>query len=120
MPVSYSNPIAGALGVCLLPVPLFCLGWRRPQFPGPAAMRRVIPAPPATPSEAVRREARRYWIRAEQAVNRERELLEAWDPATEDLNQEKWRQQLMAARRNGDPTRAPNLPHPPTALARPP
>lgn len=118
MSVSRSNPIAGAVGVCLLTVPVLCLRWPQPEPAWPASLRRRLPPPPATPSEAVRRAARWNWVRAEQAVNRERELLEAWDPATEDLNQEKWRQQLMAADPHGELKQALKLARRAAALAR--
>jgi hypothetical protein len=121
MPTYHPTPIARTMGLMLLTVPLFAVG--RPRLrPAHLVPIRAIAAPPASsPSAAARRTARRYWVRAAQAVNSEREVLEEWDPeATENMNQEQWRRQLMAADRTGDLKRALKWGRHAAALARTP
>src|SRR5260370_24641707 len=72
-----STRIAGAVGLCLLTLPLAHLS--RPLPPPDAAALPAVP-PPRSPSEAARRAARRYFVPAQQAGNRERQALAAWGP----------------------------------------
>ena len=86
------------LGLCLLSAPLFPLIWTQQEsLPGGASPTPVRESRPRTPSEAARREGWRYWRRAQERVNDERERLEAWDSAASGTQgQEVWRRQLMA------------------------
>jgi hypothetical protein len=96
-------PIARTLCLLLLTVPLFGLGRRLPHPARLTLAQPVLPPPPSSPSAAARRIARRCWARAALAVINDREVLEAWDPdGTDNLNQEQWRRQLMAADRSGE------------------
>jgi hypothetical protein len=84
-------------------------------------MARPVRPAPSNPSEAARRTARGCLLRAQQAVNADREVLEAWDPAaTDNMNQEVWRRQLMAADRCGELKRALKWSRHAVALARTP
>ena len=106
MQASRSTRIAGAVGLCLLTVPLVRQSLR--PLSSPSASAPGVAPPPRSPSEAARRTARRCWVRAQVAVNRQREALEAWDPAAADnVDQEAWRRQSMAldpTLPGGDPT----------------
>jgi hypothetical protein len=114
-----STRIAGAVGLCLLIAPLSRVSRLQP-LPSPAAAPPVAP-PPRSPSEAARRAARRHWARAQQAVNREREALEAWDPeGVGRLAQEPFRRQLMAADPGSNLRRALEAGYQAAALARTP
>jgi hypothetical protein len=119
MPTYRPTPITRTLGLLLLTVPLYSLERARPQPARLSPSPLVAPPPPATPSAAARHVARRCWARAAQAVNNEREVLEAWDPdGTENLNQEQWRRQLMAADHGGELQRALKWGRHAAALAR--
>ena len=101
MQASRSTRIAGAVGLCLLTVPLVRQSLR--PLSSPSASAPGVAPPPRSPSEAARRTARRCWVRAQVAVNRQREALEAWDPAAADnVDQEAWRRQSMALDPGGD------------------
>jgi len=105
MQASRSTRIAGAVGLCLLTVPLVRQSLR--PLSSPSASAPGVAPPPRSPSEAARRTARRCWVRAQVAVNRQREALEAWDPAAADnVDQEAWRRQSMALDPGGDLRRA--------------
>jgi hypothetical protein len=118
---AYRPPqLVGALGLCLLTVPLLGLHRFHPASLPAGTMRSMRPAP-SSPSDSARQIARWCLLRAERAVNSEREVLEAWDPAaTESLNQEVWRRQLMTADRNGELKRALKWGRHAAALARTP
>ena len=113
--------VAGILGTCLVGAPLL-----RPAIRRPSVMRLSGALPSAarrarSPSEAARRAAARAWARAQAAVNREREAVEAWDPrAAEQLNPEAWRLQLMECDEGGDLRRAEALARQAEVLARTP
>jgi hypothetical protein len=113
--------ILAVLWLCLVGVPLLRPAIRRPgvkRLSGalPAAARRAL-----SPSGAARREAGRFWARAQARVSREREAVEAWDPrAAERLEPEGWRRQLMACDEGGDLRRAKTLARLAAALARTP
>jgi hypothetical protein len=115
-------PIAGWLGLCgLLALVLRAAAPR----PAPAVARgntAAINAPqPRTSAEAALRQARRYRTRAKVAVNREREMVEEWDPRVAmDFDPETWRLQLMAADPNGDVSRAAAWARRAVAMARTP
>lgn len=94
--------LTGVMGVCLLSVPVLRQAWNRP----PVVARsegRPPPRPRQDPAEETLWQARRWRARAVIAVNRERDMLEAWDPAgLEGINAEAWRVQWMAADPTGD------------------
>ena len=111
--------VMGAVGLCLLSTLFVRLAGGR------AAPSAHYPAdaPPAPRSESdwALREALGRFVRAQMAVNREREELEAWDPAgTESLDAEVWRKQLMATDRSGELRRALDAARQAAALARTP
>jgi len=119
MQASRSTRIVGAVGLCLLTVPLVRQSLR--PLSSPSASAPGVAPPPRSPSEAARRTARRCWVRAQVAVNRQREALEAWDPAAADnVDQEAWRRQSMALDPGGDLRRAVEAARRAAALARTP
>jgi hypothetical protein len=71
--------VAGVLGCVLLPLAWLALTRSRPPREVPVTGSEVRFSSDS-PSEAARRAACRAWIEAEQAVNRQCEALEAWDP----------------------------------------
>jgi hypothetical protein len=78
-PIRLIRPIS-FFGPCLLALPLLTLAWR-PSTPPPADAPPVThPTRQRRPSEEARREGWRCCIQAQQAVVREAETLEAWDP----------------------------------------
>jgi hypothetical protein len=108
----------GILGFCLLGVPILRLAWNQP-----AAVARIErrPMPRRDASEQTLWQARRWRGRAVIAVNRDRDALEAWDPAGLDgINDEAWRVQWMAADPTGDLRRAMTLAERAVTLARSP
>ena len=120
MRASRWGQMTAALGLCLLGLPFSRLGWPR-LAPPSAPARLAAPPPPYTPSEKARRAGWQCWVRAEQIVNREREALEAWDPAVAaDVDQELWRRELIGRDRGGDLCRARALARQAAALARSP
>jgi hypothetical protein len=90
---------SGALGLCLLSVPLLRLAAHQPAACLlPARRLPTPPSPSRAPFEQALWEARSGRFRAQLTVNQERYALEAWDPqAAEAMDQEQWRRQLMAA-----------------------
>ena len=110
-PETRRTSIAGAMGLGLglaLMLPLARQAWMRPAAPMLAA-----PGEPFSlrarrgPSEAARRTGWWYRVRAQLAVNRGREALEAWDPRPlAAVDPEVWRLQQLAADPTGDLRRA--------------
>lgn len=95
--------VTGALGLCLLSVPLVELAWMRPAAPSGSEMSTRFGRPRrGGPLEAALWEARGWRLRAMQLVNTDREALEAWDPEAEsETNQEPLRRRMMARDRGG-------------------
>src|SRR2546428_1979966 len=119
MQASRSTRIIGAVGLCLLTVPLLRQSLR--PLSSPSASAPGVAPRPRSPSEAARRTARRCWVRAQVTVNRQREALEAWDPAAADnVDQEAWRRQSMALDPGGDLRPAVEAARRAAALARTP
>src|SRR5437867_2073319 len=98
--------VTGTLGLCLLSAPLLRLAWLRAPSSPPALPRSGSRPPPRSPSVEAWLAGWRCWREAGMAVNREREALEVWDPATEQMDQEGMRRQLMAMDRGGHLRRA--------------
>jgi hypothetical protein len=110
--------VAGALGICLLGLPILRLWWNRPgtvaRIEGRPMSRRHRDA-----AEQTLWQARHWRAHAIIAVNRDRDALETWDPAGLDgINDEAWRVQWMAADPTGDLHRARTLAERAVTLAR--
>jgi hypothetical protein len=97
--------VTGMLGLIL---PTLWLVWVRKQAPvDPASTALVSPTSPHSPSAEARRAGWLGWLRAQEAVSRECEALEAWDPrVTTAVGDAPLRRQLLAADRSGDLGRA--------------
>jgi hypothetical protein len=98
------------LGLCLLAIPLLGRVWISPT----REMSVPVAAPVArawarSPSAEARRAAWRGWMRAQEAVSRECEALEEWEPGRGDAGSTKTapqdaalRRQLLAADHSGE------------------
>lgn len=106
-----------AAGLSLAAMAFWRLGEGGRAIPPPRAPVHVM----RTPSAGAWREAMRAWWSAQNAVNREREALEDWDPAVQaQTDQEPWRRRLMAGSRSRDLQRAAAAAARAVALARTP
>lgn len=112
-----------AAGLSLTAMAFWRLGKAGRAIPPPRApvpVMRPLPAP-RTPSAEARREAMRAWWSAQNAVNREREAPEDWDPAVQaQTDQETGRRRLMAGSHSRDLQRAAAAAARAVALARTP
>jgi hypothetical protein len=112
-----------AAGLSLAAMAFWRLGEAGRAVPPPRAPVHVmkILLAPGTPSAEARREAMSAWWSAQNAVNREREAGEDWDPAVQSqTDQETWRRRLMAGSRSRDLQRAAAAAARAVALARTP
>jgi len=92
------------MSLCLLAVPLLRLARIRTTTPAPPCSTVVVvSAPERSPSAEARQAAWQGWMRAQEAVSRECEGLEAWDPlAAGGVADATLRRQFLAADRSGN------------------
>jgi hypothetical protein len=106
-------------GFGVLSVPLIRLVWLRPHASTAALPASAFrPVRPHTPSEVALAAGWRHRIQAQQAVNRQRDALEAWDPAVAYTDPDSLRRQLLADDRDGGLRRALGEARRAVALAR--
>lgn len=99
--------ISVVAGIGLLSVPLIRIAWLRPPVSTASLMQLSIrPLHPDTPFEAALAAGWRHRIGAQQAVNLERDTLEAWDPAAANIDPDRLRRQLLADDPEGELRRA--------------
>jgi hypothetical protein len=103
MRAAVRGTVLTGLGLCLLSGSFMRLAWAPPapatfNMPDP-----LISAADRSPAAGALRTAQRFRMRAQRAVNLEREALEAAAPAmTDAVDQEAWRQQLIARDPDGN------------------
>jgi len=90
--------------LCLLLIPLVWATWTRATSPTlSSSSAPVVPPPGRSPSAEARRAAWRGWMRAQEAVSRECEALEAWDPeVSKDVGDAALRRQFLVRDRSDD------------------
>jgi hypothetical protein len=114
--------VTGALGLGLVLLPLAWLNSTRTRPPGEGPVTgSEVRFSSQSPSGAARRAACQAWVEAEQAVNRQCEALEAWDPQADTGAADFMRRrELLAQDRSGNLLRARHAAKRAAALARSP
>jgi hypothetical protein len=120
--IMWQAGVAGVLGLGLMLMPLSWLTSTRARRPREVLVTgSEVRFSSDSPSGAARRAACRAWVEAEQAVNRQCEVLEAWDPQADTGAADfTLRQELLAQDRSGNLLRAQRDAKLAAALARSP